>query len=142
MSRNTLDSYFGLAGKRKTNSDVTDSEENSAKKQKTPAIACDKWNTKWDKAYPWAEKREVDGQLRAFCGWCRDANKGNSMATCGSPNLQGSTFAKHEATREHLLAATAYNARQRKETVPQVKLIKLFKMRQAHTLVSLGIRTV
>ena len=58
-------------------------------------------------------------------------------------NWQESTFAKHEATRlrEHLLAATAYNARQRNETVPLVKLIKLFKMRQANTLVSLGIRT-
>ena len=54
------------------------------------------------------------------------------MAPCGLPNWQESTFAKHEATRlrEHLLAATAYNARQRKETVPQVKLMKLFKMCQ------------
>ena len=53
------------------------------------------------------------------------------MAPCGLSSRQGSTFAKHEATREHLLAATAYNARQRKETVPQVKLMKLFKMCQA-----------
>ena len=56
-------------------------EENSAKKK--TVIAHDKWNTKWDKAYPWAEKLEADGQVRAFYGWCRDANRSNSMASCG-----------------------------------------------------------
>ena len=118
MSLNTLDSYFGLGGKRKADDKL--SEETSAKKQKNPVIARDKWNSKWDKAFPWAEKHDVDGQLPAICAWCRDSKKGNSMATCGSPNLQGSTFSKHEISKEHLLAAAAHNAKQRKETVPLV----------------------
>ena len=113
-----MDNYFGVATKRKASDELP--EQSSAKKQKTPAIARDKWNSSWDKAFPWAEKLDVDGQLRAICAWCRDSKKGNSMATCGSPNLQGSTFSKHEKTREHLLSAAAHNAKQRKETVPQV----------------------
>ena len=64
-----MDNYFGVATKRKASDELP--EQSSAKKQKTPAIACDKWNSSWDKAFPWAEKLEVDGQLRAICAWCR-----------------------------------------------------------------------
>ena len=117
ISHNTLDSYFGLCHKRKADNEL--SQENCAKRQKTPVTARDKFQTKWDKAYPWAEKQDIDGQLRAFCVWCRESKKSNSMATCGSPNLQGSTFVKHETMKEQLLAAAAHIAKQRRETVPR-----------------------
>lgn len=51
MSCNTLDSYFGVAGKRL----VMNFLRIHVVPKKT-VIARDKWNSKWDKAFPWAEK--------------------------------------------------------------------------------------
>ena len=115
------------------------SEQSPAKVAKTvPAIHRDKWQPKWDKTFPWAEKLESNGQLRAICVWCKDAKKTNSMATCGSPNLQGSTFSKHEKTQEHLLAAKAHRVKGRQETVPQVFNIRVLPLHPSiHRLVSL-----
>ena len=65
MSHNTLDSYLGLCGKRKADNEL--SQENCAKRQKTPVIAHYEWQTKWDKAYPWAEKHFLKFQPVYWC---------------------------------------------------------------------------
>ena len=45
----------------------------------------------WDVTFPWLQKLDAEGQLRAVCTWCIESKKNNAMGTTGTPNLQTST---------------------------------------------------
>lgn len=80
----------------------------------------DAWQQGWERTFPWLEKNEKDGQVRALCSWCRQSNRTNSMATTGSPNLQVSTFSRHESTRDHLFSVQARRAKDKRATVQHI----------------------
>lgn len=123
MSLRTLDSFFGISQKRKRDEETDNSEKNSSEKNKEnvpPAKkARDTWNAMWIKQFPWLEKlTDNDGKLKAVCSWCKKFGRTNSMATQGTPNLQSSTFSRHESTKDHLLAVQAHHATEKKVTAP------------------------
>ncbi|KAL3885404.1 hypothetical protein ACJMK2_025467 [Sinanodonta woodiana] len=98
-----LDKYFGV--KRKNDEDLNEIQ-NCAKVARTDSSdatlskckkVCDAWLSVWSQNFPWIDKIDYDGQTRAKC--------------------HCSTFSRHETSRDHLLAAEAHHAKQRKATV-------------------------
>jgi hypothetical protein len=116
MSQQTL---FQFVGKRKKPDDVSECEnEILAKKAKKERNS---WNDAWNRTFPWLEKStNKDGSVSALCTWCKDSKRTNSMATTGTPNLQSSTFSRHEKTKDHLLAAEARQHKKQNKMIKQV----------------------
>ncbi|XP_045187536.2 zinc finger protein 862-like [Mercenaria mercenaria] len=93
---------------------VCDSNQKKSKRIRTV------WNDSWFRSFPWIEKVNENDNVKAMCSWCKLSKRTNSMATNGSPNLQSSTFSRHENTKDHLLAAEAHQAKKKNTTVKQV----------------------
>jgi len=138
-----LDKYFGV--KRKNDEDLNEIQ-NCAKVARTDSSdatlskckkVCDAWLSVWSQNFPWIDKIDYDGQTRAICHWCKECGKVNSMATTGSSNLQSSAFSRHETSRDHLLAAEAHHAKQRKATVQHVSNIFVSICRAFLTITSI-----
>ena len=132
MATNTLHAFLGIKRKADTDADsrekshqkTCENKENESPFSASPASKysrnCDKWQISWEKTYPWLEKIEKDGQVRAICTWCRDSKRNTAMAITGSSNLQVSTFSRHEDVREHLWAVQARKMKQSRTTVSQI----------------------
>ena len=109
-------------GRQKTSSDTTNNKENEPPQSSSPANKRnrDKFDNAWERTFPWIQKIEIDGQVRAVCTWCKDTKRNNAMASSGTPNLQVSTFSRHEKSKEHMWAAQSRQLKKTKSTVPQI----------------------
>lgn len=94
MATRTLDSFFGV--KRKADAEPENREKVRQKidennKENVVPVGTprkrDAWQQGRERSFPWLEKIEKDGQVRALCSLCRLSNRTNSMASSGSPNL-------------------------------------------------------
>lgn len=127
MATRTLDSFFGV--KRKADAEPENREKVRQKidennKENVVPVGTprkrDAWQQGRERSFPWFEKIEKDGQVRALCSLCRLSNRTTSMATSGSPNLQVSTFSRHESTRDHLFSVQAQRAKDKRATVQHI----------------------
>ena len=126
---------LSLWGKRKADEDpevretsrqrttsVSDKENEPPSDTSSPAGKRDRvrYDPGWERTFPWLQKTETEGQVRAICVWCKETKRSNSMATSGTPNLQVSTFSRHEKSKDHMWAAQTRQMKKSKATVPQM----------------------
>ena len=49
-----------------------DQSRSVTKVRKTEHKSRDKWFSNWDVTFPWLQKLDAEGQLRAICTWCKE----------------------------------------------------------------------
>ena len=59
-------------GKKRKVPDQCDQSRSVTKVRKTEHKSRDKWFSNWDVTFPWLQKLDVEGQLRAFCTWRKE----------------------------------------------------------------------
>lgn len=73
MSVRTLDSFLGLAQKRKQADETDSNDKENVPPSKKVRIT---WNNSWPKQFPWLEKViDEDGKLKGVCNWCKTSGR-------------------------------------------------------------------